>query len=146
MRPLLYDLLTTDPDLQSELGGGEGILTRVVPRRSQENILVERPFLIFGLGNATSEVLADSTSDDPADKDAYRQFFQIWVHDDSESFSRIDDIIEMVIRRLVGVSSPAYKVITISFLETSSEFNNDTYNTLFRYIRFQAVKTRERPS
>lgn len=146
MRPLLYDLLTTDTDLQSDLGGASDILNRVLPRRSRENILVVRPFLVFGLGNATSEALVDSTANDPVDKDGERQFFQVWVHDDSESYALIDNIVEKVKRRLIGVSSTEHRVLTIAYLETSAEFNNETYNTLFRYIRFQAIKTQERTS
>lgn len=136
MRALLYDLLTTDTDLQQELGGADAIKARVMPRRSQGNINIEKPFIIFGLGNATNEQLSDSTSDD---EEAYRQFFQIWVHDEGESFVRIDDLIQIIKRRLIGVTSPAHHVVTIFWLETSQEFNNETYNTNFRYIRFQAV-------
>jgi len=29
--------------------------------------------------------------------------------------------------------------VTIRYLETSAEFSNQTYNTIFRYIRFQAI-------
>ena len=102
--------------------------------------------MVFGLGNSTSEALVDSTALDPNDKDAERQFFQVWVHDDSESYSLIDSIVEKVKRRLIGASSTEHKVLTITYLETSAEFNNETYNTLFRYIRFQAIKTQERTS
>ncbi len=143
MRAWLYDTLITDSDLQSDLGGAEGIKSRVAPRRSKEEIAsLVRPFLIMGLGNATSENLSDSTSNDPQDKDADRQFLQIWIHDDGGSYSRIDTIIEHVIHRLAGASSAADNILTMSYLETSAEFNNEAYGTIFRYIRFQAVKVR----
>lgn len=141
MRAWLYDLLITDPDLQPIFGGVDGIKTRVVPRRSQENINIPAPYIIFGLGNATSEDLGDSTADGPQDRDAERQFFQIWIHDEGESFVQIDDLIEKVKKRLIGASDPVSRVLTVRYLETSQEFSNQTYNTIFRYIRFQAIKT-----
>lgn len=144
MRAFLYDLLTSDPDLQSDLGGAGGILDRVIPRRSQENILVARPFLIFGLGNSSSEQLVDSTADGPEDKTADRQFFQIWIHDDSMSFKKIDDLVKVVKDLVTGASSTQFRILTIQYLETSQEFSNETYNTLFRYIRFQAIIVPER--
>lgn len=146
MRSFLYDLLTTDATLQLDLGGVEGIKDRVVPRRSQANINIAKPFLMFGLGNATSELLVDSTANDPSDKSPERQFFQVWVHDDSESYVLIDSLVKRVKHRLTGKSSSEHGIMTISYLETSAEFHNETYNTLFRYIRFQAIKTQERTS
>lgn len=136
MRAWLYDLLVTDPNLQTELGGDTGIRERVMPRRSQGTINVAKPFLIFGLGNATNEQLEDSTANDA---EAQRQFFQIWIHDEGESYVLIDDLVEMVKARLIGASSPPDKVMTTRYLETSQEFNNETYGTNFRYIRFQAI-------
>lgn len=138
MRPWLYDTLVLDADLQLDLGGAEGIRTRVHPRRSKGNIIGPRPFLVFGLGNDTNEQLKDSTADDE-DVVAHRQFFQIWVHDEGDSFVLIDDIVEKVKKALTGKQSPAHRVVTVRWLETSQEFNNETYNTNFRYIRFQAI-------
>lgn len=142
MRAWLYDLLTSSTELQLDLGGAEGIVTRVLPRRSQQVIPETKPFLIYGLGNSTSERLGDSTANDPNDKDADRQFFEVWVHDDGGSYTDIDGIIVKVIRLLDGASSPGDQVLTVAYLETSQEFSNETYGTNFRYIRFQAVKVR----
>lgn len=137
MRAWLYDTLTLDPELQSMLGGVEGITKRVMPRRSQTTIEGPRPFLIFGLGNNTNEDLGDPTANDV---EADRQFFQIWIHDeDSGSYALIDDFIPVLKRVLVGATSPPDRIMTIAWLETSQEFNNETYHTLFRYIRFQAI-------
>lgn len=141
MRAWLYDRLTTSSELQTFLGGSEEILARVVPRRSQGNIEVKRPFLVFGLGNSSSEELRDSTAQDLGDPDAERQFFQVWIHDESMSFVQIDDMVEAVKRRLIGASDTAARILTVRYLETSAEFSNETYNTIFRYIRFQAVRT-----
>lgn len=139
MRAFLYDTLTGDTDLQTDLGGAEGIKDRVIPRRSRGDILVTRPFLIFGLGNATSEQLEDSTANDAQ---AERQFFQIWVHDEGESYLLIDQMIDKVKKCLIGAISVEHKILTIRYLETSQEFNNESYNTIFRYIRFQAIRAK----
>lgn len=142
MRAWLYDQLTTSTDLQSDLGGVGGILTRVLPRRSKMEVAVEnlpRPFLVFGLGNATNQGLVDDTANDPRDKDAQNQFFEVWVHDEGGSYVLIDSLVAKIIKLLRGASSKADGILVVNYLETSQEFNNETYNTNFRYIRFQAV-------
>lgn len=138
MRAWLYDLLTTDPDLQEVLGGVEGIKDRVIPRRSEDNVNIPTPYLIYGLGNSTNEQLNDSTADDE-DVEAERQFFQIWIHDAGGSYIDIDDLVGRVKKRVSGARNPASKVVTVRYLETSQEFSNETYNTIFRYLRFQAI-------
>jgi hypothetical protein len=37
-------------------------------------------------------------------------------------------------------SSPADRVITVRWLETSQEFDDKTLGTILRYIRFQAIR------
>lgn len=140
MRTWLYDRLTTDASLQADLGGVVGIRDRVMPRRSQTFVPLEKPFMIYGLGNSTDEELSDSTS---RDKRAERQFFQVWVHDVDGTYLAIDNIIPKVIARLHGASHPPSRVLTTRYLETSQEFGNETYGTIFRYIRFQAIITQE---
>lgn len=136
MRAWLYDTLVASETLQSDLGGGEGVGDRVVPRRSQDNVQIEKPYIIFGLGNSTSEQLADSTADDA---EAERQFFQIWIHDEVGSYLKIDRMVEEVKRLLIGQSHVPSRLLTVIYLETSAEFGNETYGTIFRYIRFQAI-------
>lgn len=136
MRTWLYDTLTQDPALQVRLGGVEAALTRVIPRQSETDIVIPKPFLIFGMGNSTNEQLEDSTANDAQ---AERQFFQVWIHDEGGSYDLIDDMVPEVKNALVGKSHPPSKLLTVAYLETSSEFSNETYNTLFRYIRFQGI-------
>lgn len=140
MRAWLYDHLTSDLALQSVLGGVDGIKDRVNPRHSENTINIPKPFLMIGLGNATNEDLVDDS--DPADAFAERQFFQVWIHDEGGSFLQIDEtLIPIVLARLKGAQSPAHRVTLVRYLETSAEFSNDTYNTIFRYIRFQAIRS-----
>lgn len=141
MRAWLFDLLTTHPPLQAKLGGTLATAKdRVMPRRSEETINVAKPFLMYGLGNSTSEELSDSTANGAQDKDAERQFFQIWVHDDGGYYNQIDEMVGIIIPLVKGASSKADRIITVRYLETSAEFSNETYNTNFRYIRFQAIR------
>jgi len=135
MRAWLYDLLVGSAELQVAMGySADRMSAQVMPRRSQETFNILKPFIVYGLGNNTNEDLAEDT-----DHEAHRQFFQIWIHDDGGDFGRIDDIIEVVKRLLTNASSPVDHVTQVRWLETSQEFNNETYNTLFRYVRFQAI-------
>lgn len=135
MRTWLYDTLTSDPSLQSYLGGSlVTARTRVVPRESRTTISLPKPFLIYGLGNETNEDL----SEDPQHS-ASRQFFQVWVHDEGASYIKIDEMVEAVKETLKVVSSYSSEVISTRWLETSQEFANQTYNTIYRYARFQAI-------
>lgn len=138
MRVWLFNLLRTSPEIQTLMGyTQEEMNDQVVPRESQRTINLTKPFLVYGLGNNTNENL----SEDP-DHIAHRQFFQVWVHDDAGSFLMIDRVVEEVKSLLVGASSLADQVTTVRWLETSQEFSNETYNTIFRYVRFQAVVSR----
>lgn len=135
MRVWLYERLATDPSLRPDFGIDEAAVREsVVPRRSEETINVPTPYIIYGLGNDTNEDLAE---DD--DHEAHRQFFTIWIHDKGPSFLLIDNTIPKIKKRLVKGSDPTSGVMTVRWLETSQEFNNETYGTVFRYVRFQAI-------
>lgn len=135
MRAWLYDTLIHDIDLQNHLGYDLAQMTsQVMPRESASVIPSVKPFLIYGLGNETSEDLAEDN-----DHDASRQFFQIWIHDEGGSFTKIDETIPLIKKLLIGKSDPVSNVSTVRWLENSQEFSNETYNTIFRYSRFQAI-------
>jgi hypothetical protein len=138
MRAWLFDRLTTSAALHAWAGVPDtaAMLDRVTARRGKETINLPKPFLIYGLGNDTNEQLGDPTADDVQ---AHRQFFQVWLHDSGPSYSLVDDGVKLVKDLLQGASSPTHKIITVNWLETSQEFNNETYNTIFRYVRFQAI-------
>jgi hypothetical protein len=135
MRAWLYDLLVDYPNLQGLLGGVEEIQSRIIPRESQSNINLPRPFIVYGLGNSTAEGLVDPTDPDMIDPEG--QFSQIWVHDESGDYTLIDDILHEVKGALRGASSPVHHVLSTRYLETSQEFASEQYGTIFRYARFQ---------
>lgn len=132
MRVWLYDTLTQYEPLHEYMGGPSGILERVVPRESQRTINLPKPFMVYGLGNNTNEDLAEDS-----DHEAYRQFSQVWIHDEGGDYNLIDDMVELVKKALHGKGSPVHGIITTRWLEVSQEFGNETYNTIFRYVRFQ---------
>lgn len=136
MRSWLYDQLTGHEPLR-EWAGAADLATmkeHVTPRRAQLTINLPRPFVIYGLGNSTNEGLADDEQ-----VKAERQFFQIWLHDEGATYNRIDDGVEIVKDLFRGAFSKPHNINAVRYLETSQEFNNETYNTIFRYIRFQAI-------
>lgn len=138
MRAWLYERLHTYSDLWPFLGGETGAADRVVPRQGAETINLPRPFLIYGLGHESNEDI----SEDP-DFELGRQFFQVWIHDNGPTYLTVDAMIPVIKRRLNGVSHAPSDISQIRYLETSQEFTNETYNTVFRYLRFQAIISRQ---
>jgi len=135
MRLMLQQLLTsysvqglsTEPPLPVEGIGvhqGESMLT------SQ----ITKPFIVYTIGNSTSENLAEE------DYRPERQFFQVYVHDKPADYSRIDDIVKAIKDTLVGQRSLEHSVMIIRHLETSRDLDDSTMKTIMRYIRFQAIK------
>lgn len=135
MRTWLFNTLTQSVALQSLLSYDLATMkTHVIPRRSEGNFNLTKPFIVLGIGNATNEDLAEDQ-----DHVAYRQFIQIWVHDEGGSYVRIDSILAEIKKLLVGQSDAATNLTNLVWLETSQEFSNETYNTIFRYHRFQGI-------
>lgn len=131
MRVWLYDTLIAAPTVE------ELVEDRVFPRESFDSSVVKKPFLVYGLGNDTNEHLSDED-----DHEAHRQFFQIWIHDEGGDYSVIDDGVQAVKDLMKGASSKEFSITTVRWLETSQEFSDQTMNTIFRYIRFQAIISR----
>lgn len=90
------------------------------------------PFLVYTIGNTSDEDL----SEDPG---PYRQFFIIYVHDKGEDYDQIDQIILALKRSLVNQKNLEYGVMTIRYLETSQDLDDQTMGTIMRYVRFQAI-------
>ena len=135
MRAWLYDTLVQHEPLQMKMSLTEPLMREhVMPRFTRHTINLSSPFLVYGMGSNSNENLAE----DP-DHIAHRQFFQIWIHDRGADFGVIDDIVEILKDLLIGASDAASKVTTVRWLETSAEFNNESYGTIFRYVRFQAI-------
>lgn len=130
MRQWLYDTLSQDPSLIAIFGDrffqGEGMSTSKV----------ETPYLVYTIGNSTSE--------DIAEEDAFpeRQFFQIYIHDRNGDYGIIDNAVSAVKAVLINKGSAPDNVIMIRYLETSRDLDDQTMGTITRYIRFQAITGR----
>ena len=134
MRTWLYDTLVGSFELRTLFEyNTDDWPSQVMPRESQ-SVIPHKPFIIYGLGNNTNEDL----SEDPG-HEAHRQFFQIWLHDEGGDYQRIDDALVIVKALLINKFHVPSKLTTVRWLENSQEFSNETYNSIFRYARFQAI-------
>jgi len=134
VRVWLYDTLHNAPALQGYYNNLPLVNLDVFPRESLHDTVQRKPFIVYGLGNDTNEQLSEDKN-----HKAHRQFFQVWIHDDGGDYTRIDDLVEIVVNLLQGQAAPSYDITNVHWLETSQEFSDQTFNTLFRYIRFQAI-------
>lgn len=134
----LYQQLTTFPGLVSLIGGS--INPRVFAKKSMTSNQEDHPFIVYKLGFRTTEDLAEVM---PDEKDAYRQFAQVWVHDftDQETgdYTRIDEVLHQVKLAVHNQGSAEHGVITARFIEVSQDLNDETLNTVFKYARLQLI-------
>ena len=128
MRTWLYQTLSNDFTLQADLDN------RFYQGESMDSSTVEKPFLVYTIGNATDEEL----SEEPEGPE--RQFFQIYIHDEGADYTRIDRIVARVKTLLRNQSDKASGIINVIYLETSRDLDDSTMNTILRYIRFVAIK------
>lgn len=126
MRTWLYQLLSTNAGLTAIFG------TQFFQGENMTSRLYAKPFLVYTIGNATDEEFSE-------DKRPYRQFFQIYIHDEPSDYVRIDDAARQVRAVLKNASSRQYGVINVRHLETSRDLDDQTMGTIVRYIRFQAI-------
>lgn len=132
VRTWLYSKLT-DPNA---LALRDLIQDRVFAKKTMQSSVEEHPYIVFKLGNDSNENLAETV-------DAHRQFIQIFVHDYSDTevgdYGRIDDIIAELKKILINASSGPDGVISVLYLETSQDLDDQTLSTVFKYIRFQII-------
>jgi hypothetical protein len=126
--PLLA-LVTNEDDLEPR--------PRIFAKKSLTSSVEECPYIVYKLGNETTEDLAE-------DQEISRQYFQVWVHDfhdgDVADYDKIDAVVTQVRKAFRLASSTADGVWIARYLETSQDLNDDTLNTVFRYVRFQLIK------
>ena len=125
-RSFLNQLLRNDPTLAGLVSN------RVFQGGAMTTANTPKPFVVYHIGNNTSEGLSD-------EHPASRLFFQVYIHDQPGDYVRIDDIGDQVKALLVGKGSPADHIITTRFLERSQDLDDQTLGTIFQYLRFQWV-------
>jgi hypothetical protein len=125
-RSFLYDLLVNDPELLASHGG------RVYQSSAMLTAKVRKPFMVYHIGNDTSEMLTDTHP-------AHRIFFQVYIHDEPGDYVRIDDLGDRTKELLAGRVSAQDNIQLTRFLERSQDLKDETFNTIFNYLRFQWV-------
>lgn len=129
-RTWLYSRLSTWPGLVLLQGD------RVFAKKSMTSSVEDHPFTVFKLGNATNAALAETV-------DVANQFCQIYVHDvsdeDGGDYQRIDSIITEMKRALINANSAPDGIISVQFLETSQDLNDETLGTIMKYVRIQLI-------
>jgi hypothetical protein len=91
-----------------------------------------KPYIVYHIGNDTSEHLAD-------EHPASRFFFQVYVYDEVGDYTRVDDIGDRIKALLVGQGSPANGIMTTRFLERSQDLIDEVLRAGFNYLRFQWI-------
>ncbi len=135
IKPWLYDILTTEPELV-EMFGGEAITLEGLSSANVKHF----PYLIYNLGIDEPEDLAEE------DDDISRQEVRIWVHDKrnavSSSYTRVNQGIKLLKKHLKNRSSKQAGVVLLRYSGTSQELSDDALKTVYRYIDFEAVMGR----
>lgn len=128
LRQWLYETLLNDSGVSALVG------TRIVLGSALTTNQLPRPYLVYRLGNETDWELAE------VDVFPRTVYFQIYVQDDPADYDRIDAIIAAVKTAFRTVNgSPANKVIQSRWMETSRDLDDQTLNTIFRYMRYQLI-------
>lgn len=128
VREFIHQTLLNDDALEIVHQG------RVFQGQSVRTAYLETPFLVHRFGNDSPENIAE------VDIEPHRQFFSIWVYDELGDYTRIDDTIAKVKASLSALlKSKTDKIITIRYLETSQDLEDQTFNAICRYARFQLI-------
>lgn len=134
-RTFIYRTLANNPGVTSLVGGASN--PRIFAKKSMTSSVEECPYIVYKLGNETSLDFAET-------HEMSNQFFQVWVHDfhdgDVADYEKIDEVISAVKSAFFLASSGSDMVYSVKFLETSQDLNDDTLNTVFKYVRFILVK------
>lgn len=129
-RTWVYGLLTSDEAIADLVDG------RVYAKKSMTSSVADHPYIVYQLGNSTDAALSEDT---PVET----QFMLAYVHDYADEktadYMKIDDVIDAIKAAFHNQGSPTDGVVRAEFVETSQDLNDDTLNTVFRYVRFQLV-------
>lgn len=95
-----------------------------------------KPYLVYTMGNNTDEGMSDPDSLQPT-----RQFFQVYIHDEVGDYTRIDSIVKELKLAFMAAETTG-DVCGVTYLETSRDLDDNTLETIMRYMRFQLAKSR----
>lgn len=133
LRNWVYKTLTQNASVKALIGGSD---PRVFAKKSMTSLKEDHPYVVYKLGNDVSFELSEERS--PSN-----QYIQIWVHDyqsqEVADYSLVDQVIDAIKAALLNTALPK-SAWTITWIETSQDLDDDTLNTVFRYMRFRVVK------
>lgn len=122
-----------DPSITALVGGADD--ARIFAKKTLTSNKEQTPYIVYKLGNDTSEEFSE-------EREITRQFFQVWVHDFTDSktadYARIDEILKAI--KAVFKNANGEGIWTTRYLETSQDLDDDTLDTVFRYLRFQLIR------
>jgi hypothetical protein len=126
-----------DPRIAELVGGQDDVAdARIFAKKTLTSNKEDCPYIVYKLGNDTSEEFSE-------EREITRQFFQVWVHDFTNSkiadYGRIDALLK-VIKQVFKETESQPGIWTCRYLETSQDLDDDTLDTVFRYLRFQLIR------
>jgi hypothetical protein len=123
--------------LVNDSGVGEIVDDRILANQSGMTAQIGRPFLVLKFGNDSDEQQFD---DPDIPQRPHRQFLEVWCHDSRPSYTQIDELVAAVREALrVDQIAPDAHIMAVKYLETSADMDDQTMDTVLRYIRFQLV-------
>lgn len=134
IRTWFYGVMTSFEPLTELIGGP--LHPRIFAKKTMTSSVENCPYIVYKFGYSATEDLSEEYSPD-------RQFVQVWVHDFTDGehadYMQIDAVIKQLRHAFRLQSSKADGVIAVKYLETSQDLNDDTLNTVFKYVRFQLI-------
>ena len=129
-RHFIYGTLMTSPEVTDLVDD------RIWAKKTMTSSVEQTPYLVYKLGNSTPEDFSEEREID-------RQFFQVYVHDFNDGqtadYDKVDLGCKAVRNAFHNANSAENKVWTTRYIETSQDLNDETLNTVFRYLRFQLI-------
>lgn len=129
-RSWVYDMMLNHAPLQALVGD------RIFAKKTMTSSREEHPYIVYKLGYNANENLAE-------DQLVTRQFLQIFVHDfadyESGTYDRVDEVLTILKDLFFQQDSPADGVISIQYIETSQDLDDQTLSTMLKYARFVII-------
>lgn len=133
-RSFVYGTMVNSPDITDLVGKDN---PRIFAKKTMTSSVEAHPFIVYKMATETPEMMNEQL-------EVTRQFFQVWVHDfqdgDHADYERIDAIILKLREAFWIKGSKEEDVWLTNWVETSQDFNDDTLNTIFKYVRFQMIR------
>lgn len=131
LRDYLFHLVTTDAVINAL-----GITAANAFTSNDAETPQMRPFLVFRFANTTPGIPGEQTVNDRS--------FQVWVHDDPNDYTRIDDVITRVRSVLTSVfaqytGTEGQYIHGVEWMGDSEDLADDEQRTITRYCEYRLI-------